>query len=681
MIAWYVMSVKHERTLVGSPSSEEHDDDLEVLVRENSIMTANCNQNMTIIEEFPWNQYSQGRSLYYQRLHHRAIRALTQTLVTLRSMNISDPLKELDLLFFLIDSLIHQERYLEAHEYLSEARQVIARLSSTPPKNFSWERFKEKKQLFRLIQLILSAHVMDRMIVLNEVNQVLTNISSSSEENHFLHLKALEIAGNIHEHVGDLQNALKCFQKMIFLAEKSRLSCQLAVARYHQARVLITLGRLEIALESLHTGLQEANDMNIEGLIPYLYLEFARLYHLKADNSSARKYLKESTKRFKTVKDDIGLVLVLHEQAAMLPEHPTVTIAPPSRLAHLEEILVTLKHIHDRYSFRPTIELVYSLIQARTFMGQRRITSLAKASEILETLLMRKQRLSARFRFEILHQLSLIKMLEVSAADFTTSTKIEADLIHLLDQMEKLSRLTESKILQSITLLTKAKLSLLRLDLNQTHELMNQARKTAEQSGLELLKREILGMHDQVAAVVAALEISSIGNVNQVLLDNAQKSFLKEELFSVLRTNDDRSNGYMDLIKKIDEPIFILIATTSGLSVYFKHVSKGISINDHFLAGLLSIITILGGNAIKDSMDTEIINYQGQNMIIIRNRELMFCYAYKGSTYNAMRKLQLLKSTILRKNDLDDALRREITRLNRHEQQQLDDLVFHIFGF
>lgn len=625
------------------------------------------------------NDYERGLQHYYRLEYGRAIPFLTKALHAIKT-NSSARTADVDLLDVfipLVDCLIQQERLIEAQKYLTEVQVILKNALETGEQR---PRLTEYAKMLELLRLELHFYDENKEELRLKIKHFLTEMESVHASCAPYHFKVLAVAGRFHELESRIDEALKRYHQLSFHAKRCRMPHWDFFAQYHHARLLLLKGNVHEANTLLRSILETAEAEHVVGLRPYVLMELARALFFTQSLKEANDLVERSIKEFQQQDDNIGLIQALYVQAHVLQPNPFHPIAS-TKQAQLMKVLDQVKRLKEQYPFRPTVEAIHQVLMARKFIYQRKITSLARAQELLERLADRFENLKPVMRFEVLELLCDVKLLEASQHEgFKNAQRLLTNINELLDQMKSLSEKTSSKIFKAKTFLYQARKYLLLLDFHMVYDFLEQARKIALDTGIEGVLKDVLEFHDQLNAILTSLEIRTTKNLNDYQLDNVDLEFIKSEL-KTMYVQQSSLNTQSSFIEENDEPLFILIATASGLSIYFKHISRAITMNDQFLAGLLSVISVLGSSAADREINTEIINYQGRKILVMQDNKILYCYAYIGSSYSAMRKVQLLIDTINQDPVLVEAFQRDITRLTSKEELVVDELIWNIFGF
>ncbi len=123
-----------------------------------------------------------------------------------------------------------------------------------------------------------------------------------------------------------------------------------------------------------------------------------------------------------------------------------------------------------------------------------------------------------------------------------------------------------------------------------------------------------------------------------------------------------------------EKGLLFLIVNSSGLSIFSKYFQEGETIEDQLIAGLLSAINAFSQDTFKTNQPLERIK-QGENTLIIKSiANFYICYAFKGISYFANKKINdlflkiqenenIINELVANQNFLSDDIRQDLSKL------------------
>ena len=150
-------------------------------------------------------------------------------------------------------------------------------------------------------------------------------------------------------------------------------------------------------------------------------------------------------------------------------------------------------------------------------------------------------------------------------------------------------------------------------------------------------------------------------------------------LHSTLETFLKRRELEDDLRYTEDEPIFLFIINITGITLYSKNFSQEVAFNQNLIGSYLMASSHGLSGAIKETKGTiERIKYGDYILLFKTQEELMFCYAFKGSSYPAIQRL----NRFLEEIKSNSVWRQLVKKLPQPKliENSLEDAITRFFG-
>jgi tetratricopeptide (TPR) repeat protein len=260
------------------------------------------------------------------------------------------------------------------------------------------------------------------------------------------------------------------------------------------------------------------------------------------------------------------------------------------------------------------------------------------------------------------HSGALIALCELYFKEFRQSNQMEVldDIQPLIEQLNGTAKRVNSYSLLAEIKLLQAKLTLIKLNLDDARKLLTEAQQIADDHGLQLLAGAISREHDRLleelklwesikktqASVAERLKLASIDSVMERLQGRRAIEPAEEEN---------------------EEPISLLIMDKSGVP-YFNHSFVENWKFEDLFSSFMSAFNTLSDEMFSESIDRIKI---GENTILINLIEpFLACYIIKGQSYPAQQKLTQFSENVRSTTEIWDALTRA---MNTGEMLELND--------
>ncbi len=179
-----------------------------------------------------------------------------------------------------------------------------------------------------------------------------------------------------------------------------------------------------------------------------------------------------------------------------------------------------------------------------------------------------------------------------------------------------------------------SKLALLEGDFAKARRLLNQSELIAVEKGFDSFALRVAEEQDElIAREEKWVKQPSIEALSVEMLEEAQ---IEPLIHQMVTHRPDQIP-----LPSAEEPILIMVlASDSGLPLFSKHFTKDPSVQDHLLAGVITALQTLGGEAFAESAPLERIKY-GEHTILLRiDLPIVLCYVLKGPSFRGVRKLE-----------------------------------------
>jgi hypothetical protein len=231
----------------------------------------------------------------------------------------------------------------------------------------------------------------------------------------------------------------------------------------------------------------------------------------------------------------------------------------------------------------------------------------------------------------------------------------------------------------------KAKLALVKHDLNEARDLMKQAQIIAEEKGLNKLAIRISNEYDKLIDQVEYWEKLKEEGVS--IQEKLKITKLEESISRMSNRRTIEEQSFEE-----EEPITLLIIYKSGIPVFTKHFSDDTELDDLVISAFLTTFNITLNNFMSEAftgetydekeleLPIERIKYGEYTIALTYESSLLFVYIFKGASFSAMKKLRQFKEEITNSETWESLINMAITG-NRVERlrSKLEEIAKETF--
>ncbi|MHA2271221.1 MAG: tetratricopeptide repeat protein [Candidatus Hodarchaeales archaeon] len=425
---------------------------------------------------------------------------------------------------------------------------------------------------------------------------------------------------------GDLSQALEYHEQSRSLREKTGSKLDFAQSLTYIGGIYYNKGELERALKYYQQSLALHEEIGDKQTIATQLANIGVVYHQKGDLEQAISLLEQSLALCEEIGNHLLTVITLFALISSFLDHGSP--------ANAQRCLKRLDEINEQEQNK-RISQYSRVAEALVLKSSGRLRNRAKAEELFEQVV----------KEEIIHHeltvTALLNLCELELGELRISTdygeldEVQAYVARLFEIAEE----QQSHWLLAETLLLKAKLALLELDVNSARRFLTRAQEIADEWDLRLLAMRVSSEHDALLNQLNLWE--TLVQRNASLPERLEIVQLEKLIGSMIRrrTIDDSQ-------VPAEDPVMVLILTESGLCIFSKLFFSQPQFEDQLIAAFLTAITRLGTSIFEESERVDRIVYQEHILALKPLGALIFCYAFKGQSYNALRKLDQLTSTI-----------------------------------
>jgi tetratricopeptide (TPR) repeat protein len=415
------------------------------------------------------------------------------------------------------------------------------------------------------------------------------------------------------------------------------------------------------ALQHYNTALISHQEIGNAYGMAITYNNVGIVYYSMGDLDNALEYFSKSLERsleinyrFTVVESSYYLINILSNK---------------NQFAEAEKFLEMSKKASKDHT--GTMIFYYSLLSEAILLRKtNRFHSLGKAQEILQNII-EKNLVYQEINVHAMLNLCDILLHELR---FTDDRAILADLEELTDKLLHIAQQQFSKSLLAEVYWLKGRLALLDTDINKASGFLSQAQTIAEGQDLENLARRISNDHDNLLSEVNKWKNLIEENVS--LADRIKESKIDNLVLNMI----NRATFELEEIEN-DVPVMLIILNENGIPLFSMQFGDDTKVDQVLLSGFLSAIN----NIVQEIFATEgsIKRIEHQNyLLIFQNIEnIIVCYAFKGSSYSARKKVENFATKLISSTYKQDLGKVILTGkyLEREKSKLLEDWANEIF--
>ena len=310
----------------------------------------------------------------------------------------------------------------------------------------------------------------------------------------------------------------------------------------------------------------------------------------------------------------------------------------------------------------------YLFSKALMLKESARLSDRVEAQKIFKEINNKNEFYSYITKESILYYLELL----LDELKYSPNDALMDEIVKTNKKLMELAKNQASHILIAESMLINAKINILELNFDQARLELTQAQISAEERGLKLLSQKISNEHDNL--------LLKMNQWENILDDSSsiQERLELANLEEILRNMIQRSYNMTE--EEQEKGLILLIANTSGLSIFSRKFLLDDQVEDQIVAGLLTAINTFSQETFKTEDSVERIKLGSNTVIIKKISDFNVCYAFKGPSYYAGKKVDLFIKKIQDDKQIIEELHNYRTFLPKEINQKLNKLVDIIFN-
>jgi hypothetical protein len=186
----------------------------------------------------------------------------------------------------------------------------------------------------------------------------------------------------------------------------------------------------------------------------------------------------------------------------------------------------------------------------------------------------------------------------------------------------------------------QAKLALLDLDIDLAKRLLIQGQTIAEEKGLSRLAFKISLELDTLIGQTEKWE--ELINRNGSMIERLELTQLERTIYQMILKREEINIPELSQ----EEPVLLFILLTSGIALFSHRFRSETTIDDQIIGAFISAINSFSQQLFATTGSIERVKYADFTLFTKIIEPFIFCYAFKGHSYLAMKKFTSLIESI-----------------------------------
>ncbi|MCY3414361.1 MAG: tetratricopeptide repeat protein [Candidatus Heimdallarchaeota archaeon] len=314
-------------------------------------------------------------------------------------------------------------------------------------------------------------------------------------------------------------------------------------------------------------------------------------------------------------------------------------------------------------SENPVVLQRFNIVRARFLAKSNRIIDKGKAQELLWNIIKGS---IVDYNIFVDAQLAFCDLL-IDEMQITGEEEIIIQLLSVLNEMEEHANREGSYINLSKVFILKSQIWLLQMHVDCAYEYLDTAADIVSKHQIKSLDERISHLYDELLRfekIWAERDISLKERIKEINLSNLVHRMLYSEAEPTIEEN----------------PELFIIMKRNGMRVYSYNFSSEIGLHEELISGLLTSMYGLSNQIFDSNKDTmQRIQHDKYNVIIKARDDLLFCYAFLGPSFQAVKKINSLVNILIESDAIWEALNRLAYILTEQEIKGMNMIIEDFF--
>lgn len=434
------------------------------------------------------------------------------------------------------------------------------------------------------------------------------------------------IKGIVFFIMGDVIKSQVAFQQALGLRGILQNKTDFATALNNLGNVFTYKGELEFALDHQMQALEIRKDLPNKSNLASSYGNIGEIYHYMGNYDNALQFYKQAEEIFETLDNTLFKAKMYYQLINLFAEY--------SKSSEADEYLQKLKEINDKGD-NSYIKTLFNLSEGLLLKNSDRLMKKFKAGENFLQIA-NGPVIDSELTTQAIFNLNDILLLEMRLSQ---NEEILTEVQTGVDSLIKLGEEQKSSVLLAQSYLLDSKLKLLDFKVNDAKEVLIKAQELANQKGILKFEYIISRELDQLLSQEEKWEDLRARGAS--LIERIDATGLEQTLNNLIRKREE----FAEI--EAEDPVLFMILMEGGLSAFSSKYKTDITLDDQLIAGFMSAVNTFGQQVFSTVGSVERIK-QGEFTLISKKvgSSLTFCYAFKGPSYLAVKKLDKIVSDV-----------------------------------
>ena len=336
-------------------------------------------------------------------------------------------------------------------------------------------------------------------------------------------------------------------------------------------------------------------------------------------------------------------------------------------LGHTRSYIDLTLNLLEKIPLNNRIAQKIKFLQAVKLKSTIRLKDQTKSLELFEEIV--KDELMD-YQTTLLSYLYLLEF-KIFELKFSDNSEILEEANEILENLIKLTSTNKSSAWLAKTLALKSQMNLLEMDFDEAKRNINKALNIAKNKQMKSLLKHLNTQYDDLLSKITKLR----------LLDSNNDSISSRLEITDFLVFDKNRSEFLEISD--EQPAYISLLDSSGMSLYsFNFLSTQSENFDQLMSGFLSAINSVISKLFSVSGFIERIKHKEYTIMIFHlMNEFYICYAFKGPSYHAQEKMDLIQSELQQKGLMNSVIEASLRRrtLNKNEIDMIEFILKKFF--
>ena len=417
-------------------------------------------------------------------------------------------------------------------------------------------------------------------------------------------------------------------------------------------------GELQFALDHQMQALEIRKELPNKLELASSYGNIGEVYHYMGNYESALDYYKQAQTIFESINNKLYLAKLYYQLISLFIEY--------NNIGETEQYIKKLQELDSPSGENPYIHTLFNLSEGMILKDSDRLMKKFKAGENFLQIA-NGPVVDSELSVQAIFNLNDILLLEMRLSQ---NEEILNEVQTWSNKVIQLAEEQKSSVLIVQSYLLDSKLKLLDFKFNDAKDTLIKAQKIANQKGIMKFEYLISRELDQLLSQEEKWEDLRVRDAS--LIERIDLTGLEQTLNNLIRKREE----YAEI--EAEEPVLFLILLEGGLSAFSSKYKSEITLDEQLIAGFMSAVNTFGQQVFSTTGSVERIKH-GEFTIISKKvgNTLTFCYAFKGPSYLAIKKLDKIVTDVANAEIIKSMVQKIDNNelLEGEEEQKLQSLI------